>query len=101
MDRLGNVMEIEVPHILRQTDTLAMGFRRTSVTAESLGVAGLRLVHTTQDLADHAQEIAQRGDALVGKGNRLMNGIEHSWLLGRYMAPADTTVKDTSKAHSR
>jgi len=100
LDRLGSVMEIEVPHILRQTDTLAMGLRRTSVSAESLGVAGLRLVRTTQDLADHAQVVAQRGDVLVGKGNRLMDGIEHSWLLGRFMAP-DTSAKDSSKATAR
>jgi hypothetical protein len=63
-------------------------------------VAGLRLVQTTQDLADHAQEIAQRGDVLVNKGNRLMDGVEHSWLLGRFMAK-DTSTKDTAKALPR
>lgn len=100
LDRVGSEMETKVPHILDQTDTLAMGFRRTSVSAESLGVAGLRLVRTTQDLADQAQGIAKRGDVLVNKGNRLMTGIEHSWLLGRYMAP-DTAAKDSAKARAR
>jgi len=100
LDHLGSVLENKVPHILGQADTLAMGLRRTSVSAESLGIAGLRLVRTTQDLADHAQGIAQRGDLLVNKGNRLMTGIEHSWLLGRYMAP-DTAGRDSAKATPR
>jgi hypothetical protein len=93
LDKLGSVAEFEVPRILAETDTMATGLRRTSVTAESLGIAGLRLVRTTQILADSAQKVAERGDVLVGKGNRLMTGIEHSWLLGRFMAPADTAGK--------
>jgi len=97
LDRLGAVAEFEVPRILTETDTMAMGMRRTTVTAESLGVAGLRLVRTTQILADSARKVTQRGDVLVGKGNRLMTGIEHSWLLGRFMAPVDTSGKATAK----
>lgn len=88
LDKVSGVMQTEVPRILYQADTIATGLRRTSTTAESLGTAGLKLVHTGQDLADRAQGLALKGDNLVDKGNRLMNGIERSWLLGGFMAPS-------------
>lgn len=89
LDQVSGVVRTEVPRILYQTDTLAVQLRRTSNTAESLGTAGLQLVRSGQTLADRAQGIARKGDDLVDKGNRLMNGVERSWLLGGFMAPAD------------
>jgi len=93
IDHLSRVADENVPRILLSADTLGHELRHTVSTADSLGKASLQLVHSTQDLADHAQGIAKESDILVGKGNRLMQGVERSWLLGGFMAPPDPLDK--------
>jgi phospholipid/cholesterol/gamma-HCH transport system substrate-binding protein len=93
LEKLSIVAEDRIPRILSSADTLGRQLRHTATTADSLGTAGLQLVHSAQDLADHAQGIARDGDVLVGKGNRLLQGIERSWLLGGFMAPGDPPDK--------
>lgn len=85
VDRLGSVAEATIPRILRESDTLAINLRRSSVYAESLGVSGMELLNTTHDLTLRTQGLLSGGDSLLGKGNRFMNGVERSWLLGRFM----------------
>lgn len=97
VDRLGTTVESEVPKILFQVDTLTLGLRRTSDVAESLGVSGMQLVRSTRELAEQARGIARRSDTLVGKGARFMNGVENSWLLGRFMK-GPSPVPDSANA---
>jgi len=99
VDRLGGVAEATIPRILQESDTLAINLRRSSVYAESLGVSGMELLHSTHDLTLRTQGLLSGGDSLLGKGNRFMNGVERSWLLGRFMkesakpAPKDSAPK--------
>lgn len=85
VDRIGSVAEATIPRILKESDTLASSLHKSSIYAESLGVSGLDLLHRTQELTDRTRGLLVGGDTLLGKGNRFMNGVERSWLLGRFM----------------
>ncbi|MBK9577683.1 MAG: MCE family protein [Fibrobacterota bacterium] len=98
VDRIGRVAEATIPRILNESDTLATNLRRSSVYAESLGVSGLELLHSTQELTERTQGLLNGGDTLLGKGNRFMSGVERSWLLGRFMKdpPPKTSASDST-----
>ncbi|MBK8800604.1 MAG: MCE family protein [Fibrobacteres bacterium] len=100
VDRIGSVAEATIPRILKESDTLATTLRKSSVYAESLGVSGLELLHSTQELTERTQGLLNGGDTLLGKGNRFMNGVERSWLLGRFMKdpPVKAPVADSASA---